>query len=388
LKIFQGRPARRLSAAGGCATIVASAMLAWTVVAGTVPATAAATATAAASAAPQLHVAGNRLVNQHGARVILRGVNRSGGEFMCVHNAGIWDGPMNQASVTAMKRWHVNAVRIPLNEACWNGQSYVNQRYRGATYRRAVEAYVRLLNANGLAAILVLAWSDGKYSGPSAGCTSPRAICQKPMPDAAEAVPFWTSVARAFKGNNSVLFDLFNEAYPERATGGSESEGWSCWLRGGSACKGISFAVAGMQRLVSAVRSVGARNVIMLGGLEYANDLTQWLTHEPADPDHNLVASWHSYSFNACRTASCWSGPVARVIARVPVLAGEIGETNCADTYLRPLMAWLDRKSTGYLAWAWNADFRCGAGPSLISNYGGTPTAYGRGYRAHLLSFR
>jgi endoglucanase len=247
---------------------------------------------------------------------------------------------------------------------------------------------VRLLNKNGIAAILVLAWSDGKYTGPSAGCTSPRALCQKPMPDAAEAIPFWTSVARAFKGNNAVLFDLFNEPYPERATGGSENEGWSCWLNGGSACKGISFAVAGMQRLVSAVRSVGARNVIMLGGLEYANDLSQWLAHKPADPDHNLVASWHSYSFNACRTASCWNGPVAKVIARVPLIAGEIGETNCADTYLRPLMSWLDRKKTGYLAWAWNADFRCGAGPSLITNYAGNPTGYGRGYRSHLLSLR
>ena len=37
----------------------------------------------------------------------------------------------------------------------------------------------------------------------------------------------------------------------------------------------------------------------MLGGLsEYSNDLTGWLANEPADPDHNLVASWHSYNFN------------------------------------------------------------------------------------------
>ena len=36
----------------------------------------------------------------------------------------------------------------------------------------------------------------------------------------------------------------------------------------------------------------------MLGGEEYSNDLTDWLTYEPTDPDHNLVASWHSYNFN------------------------------------------------------------------------------------------
>jgi endoglucanase len=337
--------------------------------------------------APQLHVSGNRLVNSHGGRVVLHGVDRSGGEYTCVHGFGIWDGPMNQASLTAMKRWNVNAVRVPLNEACWNGQSYVSGKYRGAAYRRAVEAYVRLLGRNGMVAILELHWTDGLYTGPSSGCSSARALCQKPMPDAAESLPFWTSVARTFKGNDSVIFDLFNEPYPERAAGASESGGWRCWLHGGR-CAGIGYRVAGMQTLVRQIRSTGSRNVIMLGGLEYANDLSQWLSHEPIDPDHNLVASWHSYKKNACSTRSCWVTQIAPVIARVPVIAGEIGEGDCADTYIVPLMRWLDSKSTGYLAWAWNADFDCSAGPSLITSYSGTPTPYGEGYRAHLRSLK
>ena len=65
------------------------------------------------TAAPQLHVSGNQLVNQHGQTVVLHGVDRSGGEFSCVGNSGIWDGPMNQSSVTAMKSWGVTAVRVP-----------------------------------------------------------------------------------------------------------------------------------------------------------------------------------------------------------------------------------------------------------------------------------
>ena len=78
-----------------------------------------------ASAAPQLRVSGKELINAHGQRVVLHGVDRSGGEWVCMHGTGIWDGPMNQASVTAIKSWDVNAVRVPLNEACWNGESYV-----------------------------------------------------------------------------------------------------------------------------------------------------------------------------------------------------------------------------------------------------------------------
>ena len=104
------------------------------------------------------------------------------------------------------------------------------------------------------------------------------------MPDAAEAIPFWTSVAGAFKGNDSVIFDLFNEPYASRADNNNTTEGWQCWRRHGSPCTGISYPVAGMQQMVNAVRGTGANNVIMLGGEEYANDLTDWLTYEPDGP--------------------------------------------------------------------------------------------------------
>ncbi|HTZ30444.1 MAG TPA: cellulase family glycosylhydrolase [Streptosporangiaceae bacterium] len=338
----------------------------------------------ATSAAPQLHVSGNELVNAAGTRVVLHGVDRSGTEYSCVQGNGIFDGPSDQASITAMKSWGVNAVRVPLNEACWNGESYVNPAFAGANYQDAIEAYVNLLNANGMVAILDLHWSDGQYTGSSSACSSAQAVCQKPMPDAAESVPFWTSVAKAFKGNDAVIFDLFNEPYPEQADGGNETEGWQCWLNGGSDCVGISYAVAGMQTLVNAVRSTGASNVIMLGGLAWANDLTQWLAYEPTDPDHSLVASWHSYNFNACNNQTCWTSEVAPVIAKVPVIAGEIGENDCAGSYIDPLMTWLDSEGTSYLAWAWNADFNCSSGPGLITNYDGAATAFGAGYESHL----
>jgi hypothetical protein len=141
-----------------------------------------------------------------------------------------------------------------------------------------------------------------------------------------------------------------------------------------------------MQTLVNTVRATGANNVIMLGGLAYSNDLTQWLTYEPTDPDHNLAASWHSYNFNACITRSCWISQISPVIAKVPLIVGEIGENDCAADYIDPLTAWLDTKHASYLAWAWNADFGCASGPGLITNYTGKPTAYGAGYENRLRS--
>jgi hypothetical protein len=340
-------------------------------------------ATGTGGAAPQLQVSGNKLVDQNGSQVVLHGVDRSGTEYECVQGNGIFDGPNDQASITAIKSWGpVNAIRVPLNEACWNAESYVDSAYAGTNYINAIKAYVSLLNSNGIVAILDLHWTDGLYTGNSSGCSSAEATCQKPMPDAAEAIPFWTSVANTFKGNDAVIFDLFNEPYASRATG-STATGWQCWENGGT-CSGISYQVAGMQQMVNAVRSTGANNVLMLGGEEYANDLTDWLQYEPTDPDHDLVASFHSYNFNTCSSQSCWTSEVAPVIAQVPVIAGEIGENDCAGSYIDSLTNWLESENTSFLAWAWNADFACSSGPGLITDYTGTPTNYGSAYKAIL----
>ena len=360
--------------------------------AGTGPATFAASATGytpasvtateiASSAPPQLHVSGSKLVDAAGSQVILHGMDRSGAEYACVQGWGFFDGPVDEASILAMKSWtHVTAVRVPLNEACWNAESYVNPAYAGANYINAVKSYVNLLNANGLVVILDLHWTDGLYTGTSSGCSSAEATCQKPMPDAAQAIPFWTSVASTFKGNNAVIFDLFNEPYASRATGNTTT-GWQCWLNGGT-CPGIGYQVAGMQAMVNAVRSTGASNVLMLGGEEYSNDLTQWLQYEPTDPDGNLVASWHSYNFNTCSTQSCWTSQIAPVIATVPVIVGEIGENDCGGSYIDSLTSWLNSESTGYLAWTWDAWGSCPG--VLITDYHGDPTPYGAAYQAIL----
>jgi hypothetical protein len=333
--------------------------------------------------APQLHVSGTKLLDASGSVVTLHGANRSGAEFACVQGNGIFDGPVDQASITAIKSWGITAVRVPLNEACWNAESYVNPAFSGATYQAAIKQYVSLLNSNGLDVILDLHWTDGLYTGNSSGCASAMATCQKPMPDTAQSVPFWSSVASTFKGNNSVIFDLFNEPFPSRATG-SETTGWQCWLNGGT-CTGIGYSVAGMQTLVNTVRATGASNVIMLGGIEFSNDLTQWLQFKPTDPDNNLVASWHSYNFNTCSTQACWTSQIAPVAASVPVVAGEIGENDCAGGYITSLMSFLDGIGASYLGWTWNA-WDCASGPSLISDYTGTPTPFGAAYKAHLLS--
>jgi endoglucanase len=46
-------------------------------------------------------------------------------------------------------------------------------------------------------------------------------------------------------------------------------------------------------------------------------------------------------------------------------------------------MKWFDDRVLSYLGRTWNT-WNCATGPSLISSYDGTPTAYGIGLRDHL----
>jgi aryl-phospho-beta-D-glucosidase BglC (GH1 family) len=322
-----------------------------------------------------IHVQGNQLLNATNAPVQFRGVNRSGSEYMCQGGGPqTFDGPVDQPAIDAMKTWAINVVRIPLNEDCWLGINGVpTGGLTSVQYQAAIVDYTQRLATNGIYAIVELHWS-------APGTTTARG--QQPMPDQDHSVAFWSSVATTFKSRPYVVLDLHNEPFPDNNA--NTTEAWRC-LRDGGTCRGMSFQAAGMQQLVNTVRGTGATNVIMVPGVQYSNTLSHWLTSRPSDPLNQLAASWHSYAFNICNTVTCWDSTIAPVAAQVPLIAGEIGETDCAGAYITPLMAYLDAHQAHYLGWAWNT-YDCGGFPSLISNYNGTPTGFGIAYRAHLLA--
>jgi hypothetical protein len=323
-----------------------------------------------------LHVSGNSILNRSKQAVILRGVDVAGAAYMC-QAAGsnlAFDGPTDQISIDALKSWNINVVRIPTNEDCWlgiNGQPSSGQTV--AQYRAAITTYINLLNRNGIAVIF-----DLQYSAPGATL----AQNTEPMPDADHSSAFWTSVANTYKNNSSVIFDLFNEPWPDNNS--ISTAAWTC-LKNGGTCPGVSYTTVGMQSLVDTVRATGATNILMIPGITYTNTLDQWLTYKPTDPLNNLAASWHSYAGQYCSSQSCWDSQIAPVAAAVPLIAGEIGENDCAATFINPLMTWLDAHNANYLGWAW-ATYDCSGFPSLISNYNGTPTPYGQGLHDHLLA--
>src|SRR5438105_5697612 len=116
-----------------------------TVLASTEPAGAARASALDTRPAPALFVDGTEIVDAAGAPIQLNGANRAGTEYACAQGWGIFDGPSDHSSISAMASWHVHAVRIPLNEDCWLGMNGVDPRYGGVAYRNAIGAYVLLL---------------------------------------------------------------------------------------------------------------------------------------------------------------------------------------------------------------------------------------------------
>jgi hypothetical protein len=207
-------------------------------------------------AAQGLHAQGNKLLNGLGQQVTLHGVDRSGTEYQCVHDSGkIFDGPDDATSIQAMKSWHINSVRIPLNEDCWLGINDATP--SGQLYQQAIIQYVDEINKQHMFAIVDLHWNAPGTD---------KATGQQVMADKDHSLAFWDSVAQTFKNNPAIIFDLYNE--PRNIS-------WSCW-KDGTGCE-TDFPVASMQDMINTVRATGANNVLMLGGLDFANDLSGWL---------------------------------------------------------------------------------------------------------------
>ena len=355
-------------------------------------------ASATLPAAPTPVVVGNKLIDSRsGAVFVPHGANWPSFEYACSEGWGYSQDGDTNAAAAAMQSWGINTVRVPLNSNCWLGLDSSDYGTAGG-YQAAVAAWVKILNAHGIVVILDLHWS-----APS----GQHALGQWPMADSS-SISFWTGVATTYASDPSVIFDAFNEPYSiwDDATNSYSFQlTWGCWENGGCqaplvttdqtpvscynpSTNACTYTVVGMSQLVAAIRAAGAAQPIMLGGLNYSNDLSGWLAHKPSDSQ--LVASWHNYpGQDPCGyTTSCWDAATSAVAASVPIITGEFGETDGGSASMTAFMNWADAHGIGYLPWAWwDADGLTGDA-ALYALYQGTnftPHApAGTNYEAHL----
>jgi hypothetical protein len=273
--------------------------------------------------APAISVRGNRLIDSVGNVVQLRGVSFSGFEFVAIGGwspndpSGGQSGQPNGPRWAAVRAWHANTVRLTLNETSWLGLTCVDtdgvirNGDPGGNYRSAIATQVQQANAAGLYVILELHWA-------APGNTCP--MVQTQMASTDHSIAFWTSVATAYRNNSAVMFSLYNEPFFFGLS--SPTDQWSALMRGGTlsyypATSGTfnyqnintTWTSAGMQAMLDAVRATGATNVVLVGGVEFGNNMSGWLSNMPNDSLNQLAAAWHPYPpMQRATTATIASG--------------------------------------------------------------------------------
>jgi len=241
-----------------------------------------------------------------------------------------------------------------LNEDCVLGINGVPPQYSGANYLNAIANYANQLHAAGIYTEISLMW---------AAPGTQQALGHPPILDADHSPAAWTAIANAFKNDPKTILGLQSE--PHDIT-------WGCWLNGTN-CN-VGYTAFGMQAALNTIRATGATNIVTASGIDYANNLTQWLANKPNDPQGQLMAEQHVYGGNTCFSPTCLDSQTLPVANQVPVIFGEYGEHyngSCNSTNTAAMINWADSHNVNYEAWTWDVWGGCST-LSLISNFNGT----------------
>jgi endoglucanase len=258
------------------------------------------------------------------------------------------------------RAWNSNVIRLPFNQdfvlrAC-NGRS-------GEEYQLALDQFIYWSSLFGAYTLLDLQWLDAEriYGG--------NRNFVAPLPNA-DSIRLWSMLARRYKDEPAVLYDLFTEPhdrlnddpFPLNRTDGTvypvdqrkvTMQDWQPWAR----------------TLTEAIRAENLQALVFVGGTNWAYDLRGM----PMDIA-NLVYSTHVYS----NKGDDWTVAFGNLAATVPVFVGEFGWTDTHEDrdFGRRLMQYMKDLELGWTAWSWFND------PLSIARYAATP--FGENVRRQL----
>jgi endoglucanase len=189
----------------------------------------------------------------------------------------------------------------------------------------------------------------------------PGGLDERGMPNE-KTVMAWKSYAPLFRNDRGVMYELFNEPQPD-GPDAVQPHDWDNWK-------------AGMQPVVDQVRKLGAKNVLLVDGLFWA----QMLQDAPKldDPLSQIVYAVHPY-FAPQRlpdSEAAWFNMFGRFAQHHPVLASEWSTFSsgpkCNDDtphFAASMLAYLQQQHIGLVVWG--IDF-----PGRLFKQDGTLTSF------------
>jgi endoglucanase len=201
-----------------------------------------------------------------------------------------------------------------------------------------------------------------------------------------EHVEFWKDAATRYKNHPAVLFELFNE--PHGIT-------WDVWRNGGEVAKAKKKSTdvnpaenkekatgpvtVGMQALVNAVRSTGARNMVVAGGLDWAYDLTGVVNGYALEDrtGDGVMYVTHIYPWKGK-----WQEKALLAADKVPIILTEVGcmpkpmpwqkTTEDPATWAPDMIGAIQKYKLNWTAFSFHP--KCA--PMVLSDWAYTPTPY------------
>lgn len=295
------------------------------------------------------------------------GLARSGLESWPTGDDRLYSPTLAREDFKNIRGWGSNVVRIPLNASYWvkTAGSY------NAGYPEMVDSVIARARSQGLDVVIDMHFSDR-------GDPANKGYRLERMADANHGIQFWKEVAARYKNDGRIIFELYNEPH---------DISWETWRNGGPS--GDGFMTAGYQQLYEAVRSTGAQNLVIVNGLNWGYDMSQAANHMLNG--YNIIYGTHVYDWPEKQPVR-WDQDFGYLAAKVPVMIGEFGTTNCGTSYYQWVMDYADQKNIHWIGWAWYAppadrpDLTCSFA-ALLSKWDGTPSPMGAVVKAHMAKY-
>ena len=305
----------------------------------------------------ELKVVGNRVHNIDDENVWLQGLSIPSLEWSETGDH------IHTSIVIGIDEWKANAIRLPVSDQFWFGKKGKDK--TGETYRKLVDDLIEAATTRGAYVILDL----HTYKAPKDS-----------------TIAFWKDAASRYKNHPAVLFGLLNEPH---------GIGWEVWKNGGMVKekkkksdvvaendqKHGEFKSPGMQAVLNTVRETGAKNICVIGGLDWSYDLSGILEGYALEDSsgNGIIYDTHVYPWKRG-----WQKKFLNVAEKHPLLLGENGcepeplpflpksAHEDPHTWAPDMLGCIQKYQLHWTAWS----FHPKASPRVLQDWNYTPTSF------------
>jgi Cellulase (glycosyl hydrolase family 5) len=263
----------------------------------------------------------------------------------------------------AQTDWHANTILFKFGEPELDPESGI---YSEDYIREVIQA-VQL--ARGMGFTVIASVDELPPSGTSS---------QSPLPTASTANAVKT-LAGLFGDDQGVMIEPYNEPFSPSCSAailstrcsGTTADAWGLWRDGA-----LDGTYVGINTLIKAARSSGARNVILVQPLGHGGNFDGF-PDGVADPLNKIVYAVHPYFQFSGTSPASWDAHFGNFAATHPAIADEWAANTkgkiCSDPpgdIPREFLSYIAQRNIGLVAWALDLP------GTIVKDYTGTPNTF------------